>query len=192
MLPGVSRMKTYRKRDLPVDEVRRYLEPGPIVLLTSHWRGKHNIMTMGWHSVMEFTPSLVGCCISRGNHSHAMIKASRECVINVPTVDLAKIVADIGNCSGAAIDKFARFGLTAEPASEVGAPLIAQCHSSFECRIHDRRLVRDYDFFVLEVVKAHVAPRPRWPTTIHYRGEGLFMVSGRHIDLRKRFRADRL
>jgi hypothetical protein len=27
-----------------------------------------NIMTMGWHTVMEFTPSLVGCVIAARNH----------------------------------------------------------------------------------------------------------------------------
>lgn len=185
-------MKPYRKRDFPVADVRRYLEPGPIVLVTSHYKGRANIMTMGWHAVMEFSPSLVGCCVSRANHSHAMIRGSGECVINVPTRDLARIVVAIGNCSGADVDKFTRFGLTPVSAANVGAPLIAECHSSFECRVHDRRLVRDYDFFVLEVVKAHVAARPKWPTTIHYRGEGVFMVSGRQIDLRKGFRRDRL
>src|SRR5277367_1738830 len=52
------------KTDFPVGQVRRYLEPGPIVLVSSRWRGKTNIMTMGWHTVMEFTPSLLGCVIA--------------------------------------------------------------------------------------------------------------------------------
>jgi flavin reductase (DIM6/NTAB) family NADH-FMN oxidoreductase RutF len=34
------------------------------VLVSSHWQGKHNIMTLGWHTVLEFSPSLVGCMIS--------------------------------------------------------------------------------------------------------------------------------
>src|ERR1035441_785842 len=46
-----------------------------------------NIMTMGWHTVIEFTPSLVGCIIAEDNVSFAMIRNSRECVINVPTAD---------------------------------------------------------------------------------------------------------
>ena len=77
--------KAVKKEDFPVHRVRQYLEPGPIVLVSSRWRGKTNIMTMGWHTVMEFTPSLVGCMISSGNHSHDMIRDSRECVINLPT-----------------------------------------------------------------------------------------------------------
>ena len=76
------------KIDLPVDEIRRYLEPGPIVLVSSAHGGKRNIMTMGWHTVMEFTPSLVGCVIAGGNYSFDLIRKSRECVINLPTTAL--------------------------------------------------------------------------------------------------------
>ena len=47
------------KQDFPVGEIRRFLEPGPVVLGSSAYRGKTNIMTMGWHMVLEFTPSLV-------------------------------------------------------------------------------------------------------------------------------------
>src|SRR6516225_318434 len=49
-------MQASAKQDLPVSQVRRFLEPGPIVLLSSAWKGKTNIMTMGWHTVMEFAP----------------------------------------------------------------------------------------------------------------------------------------
>ena len=49
------------KTDFPVSQVRRYLEPGPIVLVSSAHDDRVNIMTMGWHTIMEFTPSLIGC-----------------------------------------------------------------------------------------------------------------------------------
>ena len=71
-------MKTFTKKDFPVGNIRRFLEPGPIVLVTSAWKGKTNIMTMGWHTVMEFQPSLIGCMISSGNRSHGMVKAARN------------------------------------------------------------------------------------------------------------------
>ena len=63
-----------QKSDFPVSQVRRYLEPGPIVLVSSQWQGKTNIMTLGWHTVLEFSPSLVGCMISGGNHSFDLIR----------------------------------------------------------------------------------------------------------------------
>jgi len=175
------------KRDFPVEQIRRYLEPGPVVLVSSAHGGERNIMTMGWHTVLEFSPSLVGCLISSGNHSHGLIRASGECVINVPTADLAQAVVGVGNCSGSEVDKFARFGLTASPAEQVDAPLIAECHACLECRLYDDSLVDRLDFFVFEVVKAHAAVRPKYPRTLHYTGDGVFMVAGEHIDLRAQF-----
>jgi flavin reductase (DIM6/NTAB) family NADH-FMN oxidoreductase RutF len=171
-------MRKYHKRDFPVDDVRRYLEPGPIVLVSSAWRGKTNIMTMGWHMVMGFEPSLIGCYIWDQNHSFDMIRKSRECVINIPTVDLAPKVVRVGNSSGRDIDKFAEFELTAVSGMRVKAPLIEECYASFECKLVDRKLIPTYSLFVLEVVKAHVAVSPKYPRTMHYRGDGVFMLSG--------------
>jgi flavin reductase (DIM6/NTAB) family NADH-FMN oxidoreductase RutF len=185
-------MRALTKRDFPVANIRRLLEPGPIVLVSSAWRGSSNIMTMGWHTVMEFEPSLVGCIIAEGNHSHAMIKRSRECVINVPTEALRKEVVGIGNCSGADVDKFAAFKLTAVEGREVKAPLIAECYANLECKLVDARLVAKYNFFIFEVVKACAATSPKHPRTLHYRGEGAFMLSGREVSLRRLFRPENL
>jgi flavin reductase (DIM6/NTAB) family NADH-FMN oxidoreductase RutF len=145
-------------------------------------------MTMGWHMVLEFSPSLVGCLISSGNHSHEMIRKSGECVINLPTTKLTDQAIAIGNTSGAEIDKFEKFGLTAETAEEVDAPLIGECHASFECRIHDDALVDKYNLFIFEVVKAHVARSPKHPETLHYTGDGVFIVSGKIIHRKSQFR----
>ena len=119
-------MRRYRKFDYPVDDVRRFLEPGPVVLISSAWKGQRNIMTLGWHMVLEFTPSRLATMISTGNHSFELIRRSGECVINVPTAEMLDTVIGIGNSSGVEIDKFAHFGLDAVAASEVAAPLIAQ------------------------------------------------------------------
>jgi flavin reductase (DIM6/NTAB) family NADH-FMN oxidoreductase RutF len=101
---------------------------------------------------------------------------------------LTDTVVAIGNSSGAEIDKFKTFGLTAGEARDVKAPLIRECHANFECRLHDDALVRKYNFFIFEVVRAHVAVSPRHPKTLHYTGDGVFMVSGRVISRRAQFR----
>jgi flavin reductase (DIM6/NTAB) family NADH-FMN oxidoreductase RutF len=186
-------MKIYEKKDFPVSNVRRFLEPGPIVLVSSAWNGRSNIMTMGWHMVMEFEPSLIGCYIWTENHSFEMVRRSKECVINVPTVEIASKVVGIGNTSGGKIDKFSRFGLTTAPAVKVKAPLIAECFANFECRLADGSLISKYSLFVLEVVKAHVARAPKYPRTLHYRGDGIFMISGTTTSrYRRLFKAEML
>jgi flavin reductase (DIM6/NTAB) family NADH-FMN oxidoreductase RutF len=185
-------MEAYKKADFPVGKIRRFLEPGPIVPVSAAWRGETNVMTMGWHMVMAFEPSLIGCYIWDENHSYEMIRRSKECVINIPTVDMASVVVGIGNSTGAEIDKFVKFKLTAVRGAKVTAPRIKECYANFECKLVDSSLEKRYRLIVLEVVKAHVAVSPRYPRTIHYRGDGVFMVSGRHISLRSRFRPENL
>lgn len=176
-------MRTYTKRDFPVHRARELLEPGPIVLVSSQHKNEMNIMAMGWHTILEFSPSLIGCMITRTNHSFDLIRKSRECVINLPTSDMAKTVIGIGNCSGTDTDKFAAFNLTAAKARMVKAPVIKECYAHFECKIHDTKLINSYNFFIFEIVKAQKATSPQWPSTLHYRGHGDFMVSGKPLNV---------
>lgn len=185
-------MTPYKKRNFALAKINRYLEPGPVLLVSSAWKGERNIMTMSWLTVMEFTPALVGCIISNRNHSFELIRKSKACVINLPTAELADEVVGIGNCSGRDLDKFAQFKLTALPAKEVAAPLIRECYANFECKLVDTSLITKYNFFIFEVVKALVATGPELPRTLHYRGEGKFMLSGREINLAKKFRHEML
>lgn len=179
--------KRAEKTDFPISQIRRYQEPGPIVLVSSALGDGRNIMTMGWHTVMEFTPSRVGCVIASGNYSFDLRK-SRECVINLQTTALTDTVVGIGNTTGAEIGKFERFGLPARTAKRVKAPLIAECHAGFECKLADDALIDKYNSFIFEVVKTNVTKSPKHPETLHYIGDGVFMVSGKIISRRSLFR----
>jgi flavin reductase (DIM6/NTAB) family NADH-FMN oxidoreductase RutF len=174
---------TTKKRELPLAQVYGLLEPGPVVLVTTAHKGKTNIMPMSWHTMMEFEPPLVGCVVSNRNHTFEMLRATGKCAINIPTADLAKQVVACGNSCGRTVNKFKKFGLTPVPASVVAAPLIAECYANLECRVVDRKLVEQYNFFILEVVKAWIDPRRKRPRTIHHRGEGVFAVPGSTINL---------
>lgn len=79
-----------RKKALPLSRVYRLLEPGPVVLLTTAHGGRANVMTMSWHTMLEFEPPLVGCVVSSRNFSFEGLRASRQCVVNVPTVTAAR------------------------------------------------------------------------------------------------------
>lgn len=172
------------KRTYPLSKVYGLLEPGPVVLVTTARKGRANVMTMSWHCMMEFEPPLVGCLISGRNASFDMLRATKECVINIPTRELAKQVVGIGNCSGRDVDKLVRFGLTAAAAATVAAPLISECYASLECRVADTRLVNRYNFFILEVLHAWVDTAVKQPQTLHHRGDGVFAVAGETIRLR--------
>jgi flavin reductase (DIM6/NTAB) family NADH-FMN oxidoreductase RutF len=173
-------------RALPLGRVYRLLEPGPVVLVTTAHAGRTNVMPMSWHTMMEFEPPLVGCVLSASHVSWDALMATRECVIAVPTVEIARKVVGCGNTSGRKVDKFARFGLTPLPAARVHAPLVAECYANLECRLVDTQLARKYNFLVLRVVQAWIDPTRKHPRTIHHMGRGLFMVAGRTLRLPSR------
>jgi len=175
-------------KPFPLRRVYQLLEPGPVVLLTTAYKGRKNIMTLSWHMMVEFEPPLVACVVSDANFSYRALRATGECVIAVPSVKLAEQAVAIGNTSGRDLDKFEAFGLTAAPAGRVAAPLVAECFANLECRIYDTRLAGKYNLFVLRVLKAWIDPARKLPRTIHHRGYGTFVVDGKIIQLTSKMR----
>jgi flavin reductase (DIM6/NTAB) family NADH-FMN oxidoreductase RutF len=173
-------------RDFPFSMVYQLLEPGPVVLLTTARKGRANVMTLSWHMMVEFEPPLIACVVSGRDYSFAALRATKECVIAIPAVDLARTVVDIGNCSGRDVDKFETFSLTPIKAECVGAPLVSECFANLECKVVDTRLVNKYNLFVLEVRKAWSDPTKKNRTTIHHKGFGSFVVDGETIKLKSK------
>lgn len=171
------------RRNFPLSKVYGLLEPGPVVLLTTAGRRRPDVMTQSWHTMLDFEPPLVACVVSNRNFSFNALRRTRECVLNIPSVELAPKVVACGDCSGREVDKFASIGLMPLAASCVRAPLIAECFANLECRVVDTRAVNRYCLFVLEVVKAWIDPARKRPRTIHHLGKGAFMVAGRTIKL---------
>ena len=175
-------------RGLPLSKVYQLLEPGPVVLLTTSRKGRANVMTMSWHMMVEFEPPLVACVVSNANHSFAALRATGECVIAIPALELAPKVVRVGNCSGRDLDKFAAFGLTPMPAKTVAPPLVAECFANLECKAADTRLVNRYNLFILEVLKAWRDPAQNNPKTVHHHGYGTFVADGETIKLKSKMR----
>jgi flavin reductase (DIM6/NTAB) family NADH-FMN oxidoreductase RutF len=172
-------------KELPLQRAFMLIEPGPVVLVSTAHKGRPNVMTMTWHMVVDFTPQFA-CIIGPWDFSFNALMATRECVIAIPTVEMAAKVVDIGSCSGRDVDKFKKFRLTALPAEHVQAPLIGECLANIECRVTDTRLVNKHGLFVLEGIKAWVDPKHKEKRTFHANGDGTFTVDGRKINLKKR------
>lgn len=176
------------KRSLPLSKVYGLLEPGPVLMVSTESKGRANIMTMSWHMMIDFEPPLVGCVISDQSYTFSILKATKECVLNIPTVDLAEKAVACGNSSGRKVDKFKAFGLTPSAASCVKAPLIHECYANLECRVVDAKMAAKYNLFILEVLKAWIDPSQKEPQTIHHLGKGTFMVAGERMKLTSRMK----
>ncbi len=173
-------------RQIDASKAYRILESGPIVMVCTHDGARPNIMTMGFHMMVQHAPPLIACVIGPWDHSFAALRETGQCVLAVPGADLARTVVDVGNCSGAEVDKFERFGLaTAEPA-KLSAPLLSDCLYNIECIVHDDTLVDKYQLFVLEAIAAWCNDVRKERRCLHHHGDGTFTADGERFDLRDR------
>ena len=92
-------------RSLKLCKALTLMESGTVILLVTSDGGRHNIATISWTMVTDFTPRFA---ITTGewNYSFKALKKTGECVIAIPTVDMLDTVVGIGTCSGADVDKF--------------------------------------------------------------------------------------
>jgi len=167
---------------MPISRAFTLLEPGPVVLVATNDGTKHNLMTISWTMVLDFTPRFA---ITTGawNYSYRALRSSRECVIAVPTVDLLDTVIGVGTCSGSDTDKCEQFGLTALTGRHVRAPLIKECLANIECKVTD--IITKHHIVVLEGVAAYVDNARSEKRTVHAVGDGTFVVDGRRLNRRK-------
>ena len=112
----------------------------------------YNIVTIAWTGTVCTNPPMCYISMRHERHSHGIIMRTREFVINLTTVQLAKTTDWCGVRSGRDFDKFKEMHLTPAPAQIVKAPLIAESPLNIECRVVDIKHLGSHDMFLSEVV----------------------------------------
>src|SRR6476620_2227646 len=64
---------------LPLGKVYQLIEPGPVVMLTTAYRGRADIMTMSWHMMVDFEPPLIACVVREADYSLSAVRSTGEC-----------------------------------------------------------------------------------------------------------------
>lgn len=172
----------------------RLMNHGPTVIVTSHHGGRSNIMSAAWSMPLDFNPPKVAVVIDKSTYTRGLIEASGEFVLNIPSRALARLTVDVGNESGADVDKFAAHGIEVGAGSVVRAPLVEGCLAWLECRlIPEPHIQQTYDLFLGEVVAAWADPAvfdgAHWTMaeggkrSIHYVAGGHFFETGDAFDV---------
>ena len=174
------------------------LHPRPVVLVTTLCpNNRVNVAPIAWVTpVAEDLPS-VALAIDRESYTHQCLEHCGEAVLNVPPVDMAELVMELGSVSGRDVDKTSRFGLETVSSSRVKPPRLANCIGWLECRVVDRRDVGEVRLYVMEVLEYEarddVATPWGWDLSktspLLHVGGTLFAAVGRRISARKRSRS---
>ncbi len=171
--------------EYPISDVHRLIEPGPVVMVSTFDGRRANLMTNGFNMPIAHG-ALIGLVIGPWDHSYDALRDTGECVVSIPSIDLAERVVAVGNTSGRETDKWQRFGLTPAPAAVVRAPLVAECFANIECTVADDRLVDDYNLWILRGERAWFDAGRRGAGEFHHRGDGTFSTNASTVDLRDR------
>jgi flavin reductase (DIM6/NTAB) family NADH-FMN oxidoreductase RutF len=130
------------------------LLPTPVVMLSvaGHGKEKANIITLAWAGMLGSSPPMLSVSIRPTRHSHRLVNAAREFVVNVPRAAQLEQVDLAGVWSGVEHDKFEELGLTATPASRVAAPLIEECPINIECVVRHQLSLGAHELYIAEIV----------------------------------------
>lgn len=132
------------------------LYPLPAVMVSvADQNGKNNIITLAWVGTVCSEPPMVSISVRPERYSYSILKKTGEFVINLTTKDLVYVTDYCGVKSGRDVDKFKEMGLTAVPAQEVRAPLIAESPVNIECRVREIKPLGSHDMFIADVVAVH-------------------------------------
>jgi flavin reductase (DIM6/NTAB) family NADH-FMN oxidoreductase RutF len=145
-------------------------------------------MTNGFNMAVGHDPAVLALVVGTWDYSFDALRDTGQCVIAIPSIDLAARVVDVGNVSGRRVDKWQRYGFTPLPASTVAAPLVGECFANIECHVADDRLVKDYDLWLLKPTCAWLDETKRGLGEFHHRGDGTFSANGETIDLKRRMK----
>jgi flavin reductase (DIM6/NTAB) family NADH-FMN oxidoreductase RutF len=173
------------KKEVPLNIAYRLINHGPVVLVSTFYKGRPNVCTAAW--VTPCDAAVLAVVISDENYSFRCIRGTGEFVLNVPNRALIRKVVACGSVSGEHFDKFSKFGLTPLAARKVSAPLVGECIGHLECKLieGEGRLARKYNLFLARIVAASAerglfttrwnvrAPRAR---TLHHLGGNAFAV----------------
>jgi len=181
------------RKTLDEMEARRLLTGGPVVLVTTSWHAKANVMPVAYAVPLSFKPPLVGIAVHPSRHTHDMIRFSEEFAINVPGRSLIHHVQYLGSVSGQELDKFEVTKLPTLKARKVGAPLIEGCIGYIECGLEDALRIGDHTLFVGRVVAASAddeAFDETWLLAdddhkpLHYLGLSRYAILGQTLEAR--------
>lgn len=142
------------KQEVPLGRASRLLAPRPVCLLTTHYRGRDNVMTIGWVGAISLEPPLVAVAMHPSRYTHDLLRRSEEFTLNVPGRRLAEVVVRCGTISGADEDKFALLRLEREAGRRVESPWIVDCLAHIECALETLAQPGDHTLFIGRIVGA--------------------------------------
>jgi len=136
------------RKNLDELDARRLLTGGPVLIVTSSYRGRHNAIPVAYATVLSIVPPMIGVVLHPSRFSYDVIKKTDEFAINIPTRELLHHVQYLGSLSGVDFDKIELTKLPHFRARKVNTILLEGCVGWVECSLQDTIPFGDHFLFV--------------------------------------------
>ncbi len=179
------------KEEISLSRVNRLINSGNVILVTSSYKDRSNIITLAWHSPISIKPPVIGISVAKTHFSSELILKGEEFIINIPDWSLLDKVIYCGKHSGRDVDKFKEAKLTKEKANRlIRTPKIFECIGSIECILRDYKEIGDHYLFIGEPIyveaESELFKQDIWDTSkadlIYHLGSNFFMKSSKFIE----------
>ena len=175
-----------------LDKAYRLMNHGPTVLVSASHAGVANVMAAAWAGVLDFTPPRLTVVLDKATATRALIEASGQFALQLPTRAMATLTTGVGTDSAHTVpDKLHKHGVQLFSVPGSGVPLVQGCVGWLLCRlVPEPHNQQTYDLFIGEVTAAwaddRVFSQGRWHfdqadnalRTIHHVAGGSYLVSG--------------
>ncbi len=130
------------------------LAPVPVVLVSSQGtEGNPNLITLAWAGTVNSDPPMVSISVRKSRHSHGLIEATGEFVVNLVDTNLLRAADYCGVKSGRDMNKFEACGLTPIPAPPLDhAPALKEAPAYLCCRVEQVISLGSHDMFLGRIV----------------------------------------
>lgn len=128
--------------------------PNQIVLVTSRYKDKDNVLAMTWHTKASFQPNLYIICVDKSRFSYHLIKKGKCFCINYMPYSLKNKIIYCGTNSGKNIDKFKEAKLEKEECEKINCPRLKNSLAFVECRVVKSIEAGDHIVFIGHVENA--------------------------------------
>lgn len=180
------------RRNLSEHDARRLMVAGPLVLVTTSWRGQHDIAPVAWSMPLSADPPFIGVAVHPSRHTHDMMRFSQEFALNFPGPGLLNFAQYFGTTSGRDVDKFETSKLATFNARKIDAKLLEGCVAWIECGVEDVLRIGDHSLFVGRVAAVSAedeAYNELWTLQgeerpLHYLGGSSYATLGQRLEAR--------
>jgi flavin reductase (DIM6/NTAB) family NADH-FMN oxidoreductase RutF len=181
------------RRNLDEIDARRLLTGGPVMLVSSSYKGAHNVFPVAYSMVLSIVPPLVGIAVHPSRYSADVIRKTDEFALNIPSRELLHHVQYLGSLTGASFDKLELTKLPTFRSRRLSTVLLEGCVGWVECSLEDVIEMGDHLLIVGRVVAVSAddeAFSDHWLLEdndykpLHYLGDNHYAMLDRVMDAR--------